>query len=428
MAAVDSASSWVMTVDELRRRFATLDSIPTPIDRSELERRLQAAGHTPSRPVIARDMRPVMRTSPVFIALMLAGLLIVALLGAALVGSRVAPELPLVKPPAQIVVHPSATPPDPTSASTVPASPFCPGVEPPATIRITDVALPDIDSGPLGRPVVAGCAVWMPSGDNGGGIHRVDLLTGAVTNANPAEVIWDVDVDGDQLWAFGDSTLFRLDTATGEVQAERPVDSGSGYVMRIAAGRAWVGRYRSGLTAFDLSTGATVATPIEEGTVNTIEIGAGAVWANTFGTEGTRLLRVDDSTAEVTVVPIPRTFSDFAIAGDLLYIGTEQGEVQQIDPASGAVVTSVRLDDSDGVKLAAEGSSVWALPIRTVPFGTEYRLESTELVEIDGATGAIRDRIEYEASQPIDLWATHGSLWLYQSDPPLVRFELPGRP
>jgi hypothetical protein len=435
-----------MTMDELRRRFATLDSIPTPIDRSELERRLRAAGHTPTRPVIARDVRPVVGTSPVFrrspvlVALIVVGLLIVALLGAAVVGSRVAPAPPLVTPPARIVVGPSPTPPDPTSASSVPASPFCTGVEPPATVRISDLVLPDIDTGPLGRPVVAGCALWMPSGDNGGGIHRVDLLTGAVTNANPAEVIWDVDVDGDQLWALGgpvtsasgdtsDSALFRLDPATGEVLTELPLES-HGELMRIAGDRAWVGGYRSGLKAIDLSTGATVATPITEGTERTIETGAGAVWALTSGAEGTRLLRVDISTGEVTVVPIDASSIDFAIADEHLYIGAGQGEVQQIDPVSGAIVTSVRLDDSDdvGISLVAEGSSVWALPIRMVPFGNEYRLVSTELVEIDGATGVIGDRIEYQGSQPVDLWATSGSLWLSQADRPLVRFELPGRP
>jgi len=423
-----------MNMDDLRRRFATLDSIPAPIDRSEIERRLRAAGQTPMRPVIARK-RPVFQTSPGFVMLMIAGLLIVALAAAAaFVGSQLSDvRLPVVNPPAELVPDStkSTTTAVPTAPPTGVPSADCAAVSAPAAVRVTELDLPDIDSGPLLRPAAAGCAIWIPSGDNDGGTHRIDLVTGAVSTVNPPDGTTDIDADGGQLWAIRQSeeapALLRVDPATGAVVAEVPTRS-TGSVMRIAGGRAWVGGYRSGLTAFDLSTGETVAVPVSEGTIRTIETGAGAVWAVMWTAEGTRLFRVDISTAQVTVVPIPRTFSDFAVVDDRLYIGTDLGEVAQIDPVTGAIVTSLRLDESKDVSisLVAQGSSIWALPIRMVPFGIEYRLVSTELVEIDGATGAIRGRIQYQASSPFDLWATNGSLWLY-AEHPAVRFELPSQ-
>lgn len=423
-----------MNMDDLRRRFATLDSIPTPIDRSEIERRLQAARQTSMRPVIARE-RPVFRTSPAFVMLMIAGLLIVTLAAAAFVGSQLSDvRPPVVSPPTDLA--PDSTTSTTTAVPTAPAtgapSGDCAAVSAPAAVRVTELDLPDIDSGPLLRPAAAGCAIWIPSGDNDGGTHRIDLMTGAVSTVNPPDGTTDIDAAGDRLWTVRQSdetpALLGVDPATGAVVAEVPIRK-SGSVMRVAGGRAWVGGYRSGLTAFDLSTGETVAVPISEGTIRTIETGAGAVWAAIWTAEGTKLFRVDTSTAEVTVVPIPRTFSDFAVVGDHLYIGTDLGEVTQIDPVTGAIVTSVRLDDSKDVSisLVAQGSSVWALPIRMVPFGFEYRLVSTELVEIDGATGAIRGRVQYQASSPFDLWATNGSLWLYKGEGPAVRFELPSQ-
>jgi outer membrane protein assembly factor BamB len=358
----------------------------------------------------------------------LAALLIAALVGVALIGSG------LIDRPPFAVAPTDATPEATASTSSSAEMAACPGVEPPGEMRISELDLPDIDTGPFGRPVVAGCAVWITSGDNGGGIHRIDLATGEVSNVNPAEVVFDVDADDDDLLAIGRpavlvgdaaATLFRIDPASGAVLGQIPVDS-HGTVLRVVDGRAWIGGWRGGLILYDLANGAIVDS-WPAGDVGTIEVGAGAVWVISSSDQGPALTRTDLSTLEQTSVPIPRGFTDVAIADDRVYVASEFGQVSQIDPATGAVITSAQIEGwTQGfVGLAVEGSSVWVLPIVMVPFGSEFRLASTELLRVDAATGQIADRIEYAASQPIDLWATDGNLWLYEAERGIVRFELP---
>lgn len=54
--------------------------------------------------------------------------------------------------------------------------------------------------------------------------------------------------------------------------------------------------------------------------------------------------------------------------------------------------------------------------------------ESTELVEIDAASGEVLDRIPFETRKPIALYATPGRLWVRLVDDPPVRIALPVRP
>jgi len=101
--------------------------------------------------------------------------------------------------------------------------------------------------------------------------------------------------------------------------------------------------------------------------------------------------------------------------------------VSQIDPTTGAIIASVKIRGwtAGFLSLVAEGSSVWAMPIRMEPFGSEFRLFSSELIRIDASSGQIVGRIAYEAAQPLDLWATDNNLWLYEANRPPHRFELP---
>ena len=122
-------------------------------------------------------------------------LLVSAALAAALVAGVVGFGGLLNQPSIVVDVSPSPTTeatPNPTddasiATPTVTPSPSiaatCPGFEAPLQPRFTNVRLPGKTTSPLGEPVVAGCAVWVPSGENGGGIHRIDLATGKVTNS-----------------------------------------------------------------------------------------------------------------------------------------------------------------------------------------------------------------------------------------------------
>lgn len=361
-----------------------------------------------------------------YVLAILAGLLIALLVGVAVVGSGLEDRSPFAITPIDGSQEPRTT--------TSPIEPSdCPGVERPSELRVTELVLPDIDTGPLGRPVIAGCAVWFTSGDNNGGIHRVDLATGAVTNVNPAEVMFDIDADGDDLLTLGrpallegaaSATLFRLDPVTGAVLGQIPVDQRA-MALRVIDGRAWVGGWRVGLIVYDLADGTVVAS-WPAGEVSVMEVGADAVWTITSSAQGPALGRIDRSTLRMTTVPVPRDYNDIAAVGDRIFVGSQSGTISQIDSA-GAVLSTAQISGwtEGSVTLAAEGSSVWVLPIVQIPAGTQFRLESTELLRIDAETGRITDRIEYAAAQPIDLWATDGNLWLYEAHRPVRRFELP---
>lgn len=336
--------------------------------------------------------------------------------------------------PSPSTVATTEGPVDPTPAS--PDGDACPGVARPEKVRITELVLHDIDTGPLGRPVVAGCAVWIASGDNNGGIHRIDLATGEVANVNPAEVVLDVDSDGSDLLALGrpailkgdaETRIFRIDPATGATLGQLPVD-GQATALRLIDGRAWVSGLGMDVKVYDLANGAVIAS-VPVGDPSAIEVGMDAVWIVESLPDGHSLSRLDRSTFELTAVPIPDDLTDVAF-GKRLYIGTESGEVSQIDPTTGAVVASVKIPGwtAGFIGLAAEGSSVWALPVRMVPVGSEFRLESSELIQIDAVTAQIVNRIPYEAVQPLDLWATDSNLWLYEAERPVHRFELPSLP
>jgi hypothetical protein len=325
---------------------------------------------------------------------------------------------------------------DPPGPTPVSVDGDCPAVSPPNELRITEVVVPDIDTGPFGRPVIAGCAVWITSGDNFGGIHRVELATGAVTNVSPIEVVWEVDTDGEDLFAVGrtgstigdvPSTLFRIDPVTSEILGRLPVDL-HGQTLRIVDGRAWLAGWRMGLKIYDLPSGAVAAEWPVGDMSGTMEVGAHAVWMAADQGEGqVGLSRIDRSTLEATNLPAPRDLTDIAVVGDAVYVGTESGAIARLDPTTGNVLSSIQIEGWTGgfLNLTSDGTSIWVLPIQTVPFGSEFRLVSSGFLRVDAATGQFVGRIEYEASQPIELWATEGNLWLYEADKMIHRFELP---
>ncbi len=248
--------------------------------------------------------------------------------------------------------------------------------------------------------------------------------------------MWEVDTDGDDLFAIGQpssvigdmpGTLFRIDPVTSEVLGQLPVDV-HGQTLRIVDGRAWIAGWRMGLKIYDLPSGAVAAEWPAGDMSGAMEVGAHAVWLVASPADGqVGLSRIDRSTLERTVLPAPRDLSDIAVVGDAVFVGTESGAIARLDPATGDVLSSVQIEGWTGgiLNLTSDGTSIWVLPIQTVPFGSEFRLVSSGFLRVDAATGQIVDRIEYEASQAIELWATEGNLWLYEGDKMIHRFELP---
>jgi hypothetical protein len=440
-------------MDDLRRRFATLDAVPTPLDWTEVERRATAVASAAATPSsvgptsVRRASGPLVRPNtsrPRHLALLVAVALV-----AALVAGVVGFGGLLNRQNAVLDASPSptATPTsNPTPTSSIAPSPSveptpsaaavsCPGVEAPKEVRITEVLLPGKKTSPLGRPVVAGCAVWITSGQNGGGIHRIDLATGKVTNSNPAEVVLDLDAVGDELWAIGQpkpadaaghEVLYRLDPATGATIRELHPLTFS-HSLRIVDGRAWIGSYRRPIEVIDLASGEHVAS-VDVASVDVaargLQVGAGAVWDG--------LSRIDPVTFEVTELQTTFPANQVVIAADRLYgIDQVRGEIARIDPVTGTVLTSIHVENWTGGAAAAERGSIWVLRTREPAPGAALKAERTEILRVDAATGQIAERIPYDVIQPaINFFASEGNLWLMdQGDSYLrhmfIRFELP---
>ncbi len=305
----------------------------------------------------------------------------------------------------------------------------CGAQGPPTEVRLTEIEVPRYLDGRF-----VGCAVWLQGEENGDGIVRVDPATNSVVaRIVPGEVVTDLGQRGDELWALVRAALqgpnefprlVRIDAATSEVAEtiQMPVD---GMTFELVDGTAWIGGVRQDLQAVDLATGRVIASvPLQ---ADTIAVSPGAVWIGGSDEAGASLARVDAATFEVTSIVEPAAFSDWAIVDDRIIFGTERGEIVRVSATTSAVLGSIRLVGwTQGfVGLAADGADVWVLPTHLVPNGNEFRLESRELLRVDGTTGQVVERIDLVAAQPLGLWVGGGSLWLARADQPLLRIELP---
>ena len=213
--------------------------------------------------------------------------------------------------------------------------------------------MPDTDTGPLGRPVIAGCAAWIPSGDNFGGIHRIDLATGAISNVSPIEVVWDLDQDGESLYAIGrpgnvvgdlPATLFRIDPATSEILGQLPIDLGA-QTLRVVDNRAWVTGWRMGIKVYELPSGALLAEwPGEDVFAAELQFGDDAVWVRSGTDGGPVFVRIGRSTLERTEIPLPRDVTDAVVYYDVILGSTESGSIVRIDPLTGAVLSTTAIE------------------------------------------------------------------------------------
>jgi hypothetical protein len=430
-------------MDDLRLRFATLDSVPTPVDWAEIERRAAAIAEAGAAPTGIGPMR-VQRASGSYLrpvphrtrglALLVAAATVIAVLSGAigiggLLTSQNAIFIASPSPTNQTTPNPTVEPttaPSPSITATPTAvAANCPGLAAPQQVRITKLNLPGKTTSPLGAPLALGCAIWVTSGENGGGIHRYDLATKALTNANPAEIVWDLDATGGELWAIGTTkaengttVLFKLDPATGATLRAVPLDvSGAPIELRIVNGRAWVGAGFGRLKVFDLERGELIATVDVPG--RGFEVGAGGVWAG--------LSYVDPDTFEVSEVQTQLPASRIQVVGNSVYGITDQGEIARIDPATGRVLTAVQIDNWSGGLVAVERASIWVLPLK--PETLPLKPVTTELLRVDATTGRIADRIPLDVIAPDSLSATEGNLWLVDQPSRIrhgfIQIELP---
>ena len=298
--------------------------------------------------------------------------------------------------------------------------------------------MPDTDTGPLGRPVIAGCAAWIPSGDNFGGIHRIDLATGAISNVSPIEVVWDLDQDGESLYAIGRPGTWsatcpppcsgsiprraRSSASCRSTWAPRPCGSWTTEPGSPAGG--WE------IKVYELPSGALLAEwPGEDVFAAELQFGDDAVWVRSGTDRGPVFVRIGRSTLERTEIPLPRDVTDAVVYYDVILGSTESGSIVRIDPQTGAVLSTTAIEgwvagslDEPGLDgmvglgpAAAHRPGRGRVQDRFIGAPADRHLQS----------GRVIDRIAFEPTETLDLWSAAADLWVYEADNVVRRFQVP---
>lgn len=228
------------------------------------------------------------------------------------------------------------------------------------------------------------------------------------------------------VWMTDEETgvLWRVDPATNEAVAviELGVSGGTFYSVAVGEGAVWVASDQDGgVFRVDPATNEVVAFisfPYPAG----IAVGAGAVWLLTnydpTGTPvGTAIVRIDPATnAEAATIPLGTSANGYgyevAVLDGTIWAIVDHpafGELVGVDAASGAVVSSFRIDDS-GLhgRVAAGFGSLWT----AADGGAQGRI-----LRLDPSTGAVLATVEVPARGGGPLIAVgEGAVWIAVTD------------
>lgn len=192
-----------------------------------------------------------------------------------------------------------------------------------------------------------------------------------------------VAVGAGAVWVAASSptaqVVLRIDPATGKVL--RTVKIPGAEVRSLAVGEGAIWALQSGtITQLDPATGEiTRRVPLPAYQVGQLAVGEGAVWATLQEQGGgNALARLDLGTSRVSKTPMPKgentaTLSRVAVdKGAVWWDGADNGNVWRVDPATGKILSAVRVTrglaattDILPVSIAAGADGVWV----TVGFG-----------------------------------------------------------
>jgi virginiamycin B lyase len=244
---------------------------------------------------------------------------------------------------------------------------------------------------------------------------RVDLATSAVTGTVPltwmeygydttgAGSIWQTDNEND--------LLVRIDPVAEKVINSMPVAAAPAGVA-VTEGSVWVANEHNGsVQRIDPKTNKVLATipvgPIASNGPQIMTAGPDGVWVGIQATGEN--VRVDAATNQVGL----RVRLDGPVAsdGEDVWIGVLQGsdgfsQAVRIDPFTGKVITTVRLDAHDIGGLAVGLGSVW---VNAVP----------GLLRIDPGTGRIVGRFDLDDDYG-NVVVAGGAVWVAADDQPYV--------
>ena len=224
---------------------------------------------------------------------------------------------------------------------------------------------------------------WSTSGPAGGILLRIDPETNTAETIDFPVGVTDIDLvfDNGFLWTTGTSSpgkdprVLQIDPATGAVVSETQIDAEWWGGLVVADGAIWVMEMSvrnstvqgdAALVRLEPSTGAVLArvSAVDEDGVmgSTMPIAAeGAIWLPT----GDELLELDPQTGEALSRFDLAVGGDFELAPDRsvwCLCGFGWNELERLDPVSGEVDVTVRLDRKPiPTAMAVAPNSVWVL-------------------------------------------------------------------
>jgi hypothetical protein len=362
--------------------------------------------------------RPATRVTagrPAYAWLVVLGLLAAAMIGVLTVGGSRLIAPPSVSPSPSTGLRADASAPASTAA--------CRAIPTATKVKLTPIDLPDH---PLDI-VFADCSAWAQSVSNGGGIVRIEPVTGSVVaTIVPDEAVVSMTAYDGAVYAVaapargepGDTPhLVRIDPAANLVADVVAVSTVGD--LAILGDAAWVRNTR---------TGATSRVPLDGGPTSEdvavfgpfVGTAFGSVWTQP-GQSG-RLGRFDP-TGRLTSIEVADAVT-CAIAETGIACADGSGHVAFVSPDTDTVTWSIDLPGwaADTVSIAAKSGSIWIQPTELPP----GRFDSTPLIELDERTGREIRRFDLPIPQPAGLWAGGGSLWASSVETPLMRVDVPG--
>ena len=213
---------------------------------------------------------------------------------------------------------------------------------------------------PTGIAIGEGAA-WVAHG-RVGTLSRVDPQFNSVSEtlelAEPSDA-GAVALGEGAVWAvFGDSTLVRIDPATGSTGTSFAGTRAAG--VAVGAGFVWVAN-AGDASVYKYSPRTFESGPIDEIPVgrrpNAIAFWFGGIWVANAGQD--TISRLDPATGGQSTIPVGAAPSAIAVGGNALWVANESdGTVSRIDPATDEVTDVIDVGNVP-VGLAVEGDYVW---------------------------------------------------------------------
>lgn len=169
-----------------------------------------------------------------------------------------------------------------------------------------------------------GTRVWFASGKK---LEAVNVETGAIDKEIEVPADAGTAFDGRYLYAIGEDQIRKLDPATGRVVATlaTPGMTQDNSGLAWNGGTLWVGQYKGrALHQIDATTGELLKTVRSDRFVTGVSFHDGELWHGTWEEEKAELRRVDPATGrvlETLKLPDSDGVSGLEANGDLLFCG-----------------------------------------------------------------------------------------------------------